>query len=68
MKVSHMPDSTLWWNNHRNLSRLVHWLLDSGQWTADDLQENIVYFLGKPWKWSEEFHDMQEAKSHATEP
>ena len=49
-----------WWQDHDELRNLLEWLLETNRMRFD--QKEILYFLSKPYKWNEEYKEMQVEK------
>ena len=55
-----------WWLDHQNLAELYEYLTGAGCPEGDELDPAAtVYFLEKPWKWTEERARMLVAKEKA---
>ncbi len=45
-----------WFADTNNVCKLAHWLVDNGHITE---LKDLLYFMGKPWKWQDEWDEMQ---------
>jgi hypothetical protein len=53
MTTNEVVNATSWFEDSSNIARLARWMADNG-YTAHD----IAYFIGKPWKYADEFEAM----------
>lgn len=60
-----------WYEIAANVSRLVTWLYEGGEWSEGDGYgevDGIIYLLSKPYKWQREYEWMMSGKSYDTIP
>ena len=50
LKLAHGPTELEWWTDHLEVGQTMHLLLRAGTLT----QEEVKYYLEKPWKWDKE--------------
>ena len=49
-----------WWQDHDELRFLLEWLLGNNRMRFD--KKEVLYFLSKPYKWNDEYKEMQAEK------